>query len=73
MRGVAGTNRRFNIPAGVLPSQDFYDLFARFRLRPDSGIQGNCSDDTAIALTGLIVGGEVEDHRASARGLGLPQ
>lgn len=58
-----GTNRlSFNIPAGVLPTQDFYDLFSRFRLRPDSGIQGDCSDDTAIALTGLIVGGEVEDH-----------
>jgi hypothetical protein len=58
-----GTNRlSFTIPAGVLPSQDFYDLFSRFRLRPDSGIQGNCGDDTAIALTGLIVGGEVEDH-----------
>lgn len=58
-----GTNRlSFTIPSGVMPSQDFYDLFSRFRLAPDRGIQGDCSDDTAIALTGLIVGGEVEDH-----------
>ena len=58
-----GTNRlSFDIPAGVLPSQDFYDHFSRFRLASDSGTQGDCSDDPTLALTGLVIGGEVEDH-----------
>ncbi|MCA9934987.1 MAG: IgGFc-binding protein [Anaerolineales bacterium] len=58
-----GTNRlSFDIPAGVLPSQDFYDIFSRFRLSPDGVAQGDCSDDPTLALTGLVIGGEVEDH-----------
>ncbi len=59
----AGVNPiRFDVPVGALTVPGNYDRFARFRLAPDSGTPGDCSDDSAIELVGLISGGEVEDH-----------
>ncbi|MBT3388773.1 MAG: hypothetical protein HN413_00020, partial [Chloroflexi bacterium] len=59
----AGVNNlTFDVPAGK-SSGDYY---TRFRLAPDTGTQGDCSDDAALGPTGLVSGGEVEDHKLSS-------
>ncbi len=39
-----------------------YPVYARFRLTPDIDGDGDCSDQAAPQLTGLMVNGEVEDY-----------
>ncbi|MCB8944291.1 MAG: tandem-95 repeat protein [Ardenticatenaceae bacterium] len=67
---ATGTNTlSFDIPAGtILGGNSFY---GRFRLIPDTGTTPDCSDDTAIGLTGEVTNGEVEDHLLSPAGLSI--
>ena len=59
---TAGTNNiTFDVPVGTAG----VDYYTRFRLVPDTGLSGDCSDDTPLATTGLASGGEVEDHLLS--------
>jgi hypothetical protein len=36
--------------------------YTRFRLAPDQDNDGDCSDQTAVGLTGLVTNGETEDY-----------
>ena len=38
------------------------NVYARFRLAPDYDNDGDCSDQDALALYGIKIGGEVEDY-----------
>lgn len=42
-----------------------YNVYSRFRLLADADNDGDCSDQTAPQLTGLMVNGEVEDYMFS--------
>jgi hypothetical protein len=54
------TSFNFTLPANVANSQTFY---ARFRLVTDADADGDCTDQSAPGVTGLAVGGEVEDYQ----------
>ncbi len=51
----------FALPVGA--ANGGVEFYARFRLVPDLDGDGDCSDQAAIAATGLESGGEVEDYR----------
>jgi hypothetical protein len=48
----------FNLP----PDAATYNVYSRFRLLADADNDGDCSDQTAPQLTGLMTNGEVEDY-----------
>lgn len=53
----------FDVPAGTFDGSNNEDFFIRFRLVPDSNDNSDCSDETAIAATGMTDDGEVEDYQ----------
>lgn len=53
-----------NVPPGTFDGGSTRtSFFARFRLVPDEGIAGDCSDDPSLSPAGRASGGEVEDYR----------
>ena len=50
----------FPLPFGAASGSPVF--YGRFRLAPDLDADGDCSDQAAIDLTGLVSGGEVEDY-----------
>jgi uncharacterized repeat protein (TIGR01451 family) len=49
----------FSLPANAANNAAW---FARFRLVPDQDGDGDCTDQSAVGLTGLALNGEVEDY-----------
>lgn len=54
------TNFTFSLPVGAAVNKTW---FSHFRLVPDTDADGDCTDQTAIAIKGFLVGGEVEDYQ----------